>query len=119
MRDDLRHAHAVPLPAESGIASRFAGSDLADCFAITLPPTGTRDILTLSRFVLGHPVPWVSALLYLRDGVMRLFGVKTRQQIRSAPRSALHAENEDRIDFFRIHAVSKSEVIVGEDDRHL
>ena len=115
MRDDLRHAHAVPLPAESGIASRFAGSDLADCFAITLPPTGTRDILTLSRFVLGHPVPWVSALLRLRDGVMRLFGVKTSGQLRSAPRS----DNEERIDFFRIHAVSTIEVIVGEDDRHL
>jgi Protein of unknown function (DUF2867) len=115
MRDDFRHARAAPLPAESSIASRFAGSDLADCFAIALPPTGTRDILTLSRFVLDHSVPWVSALLYLRDGVMRLFGVKTSGQLRSAPRSG----SDERIDFFRIHAVSTSELILGEDDRHL
>lgn len=115
MRDDIRHARAAPLPAQSGISSRFAGSDLADCFAITLPATGTRDVLTLSHFVLGHPVPWISVLLRLRDGVMRPFGVKTSGQLRSAPRS----DNEERIDFFRIHAVSDREVIVGEDDRHL
>jgi Protein of unknown function (DUF2867) len=115
MHDDLRQARAVPLPLESGIASLFAGSDLADSFAITLPPAGTRDILTLSRCLFGHPAPWISILLFLRDGGMRLFGVKTSRQLRSTLRQA----NQDRIDFFRVHAVTENEVIIGEDDKHL
>jgi hypothetical protein len=115
MDDGLRRARAAALPAESGIASWFAGSDLADSFAITLPSSGTRDVLVLSRFVLADPAPWFTALLRLRDGIVRLFGVKTTRQLRSASR----AGNEDRIDFFRILSVSDSEVIVGEDDRHL
>jgi hypothetical protein len=115
MRNDLRGAHAVALPRESRIAALFAGSDLADAFAIALPPTGTRDVLALARWVLGHPVPWVSFLLRLRDRIVRPFGVKTTAELRAAPRSA----GEDRIDIFRIHAVTANEVIVGEDDRHL
>jgi len=111
----LRRSRTAALPAESGIASWFAGADLADCFAIELPPSGTRDVLALSRFVLGDPAPWFTVLLGLRDGIMRLFGVKTTRQLRSAVR----AGSVDHIDFFRLHAVSENEVIVGEDDRHL
>ena len=115
MHDDLRRARAAALPAESGIASWFTGADLADSFAITLPSSATRDVLALSRFLLGDPAPWFTVLLGLRDGIVRLFGIKTRQQIREAPR----VENEDRIDFFRIRSVSGTEVIVGDDDKHL
>jgi hypothetical protein len=72
-------------------------------------------VLALSRCALGHPVPWVSALLVLRDAIVRPFGVKTTGDLRTTPRAA----SEDRIDIFRIHSVSENEVIVGEDDRHL
>ena len=115
MRSDLHSACAVALPEESRIASLYAGSDLADSFAIALPSTATRDVLALSRSALGHPAPWVSALLAIRDAIVRPFGVKTTGQLRATavPRT------EDRIDIFRIHSVSEGEVIVGEDDRHL
>lgn len=112
MRNDLRPACAVALPAESRIVSLVAGSDLADSFAITLPATSTRDVLALSRCALGHPAPWVSALLAIRDSIVRPFGVKTTGELRTASPA-------DRIDIFRIHSVSENEVIVGEDDCHL
>lgn len=115
MRNELRPACAVAVPAESRIAPLFAGSDLADSFAVTLPSTATRDVLALSRWALGHPAPWVSVLLSIRDLIVRPFGVKTAGELRAAPR----ADNEDRIDIFRIRSVSENEVIVGEDDRHL
>ena len=114
MRSDLHSACAVALPEESRIASLYAGSDLADSFAIALPTTATRNVLALSRSALGHPAPWVSALLAIRDAIVRPFGVKTVGQLRAAGQ-----RTEDRIDIFRIHSVSEGEVIVGEDDRHL
>jgi hypothetical protein len=115
MRDDLRQARAVVVPAESGVAALYPGSNLADAFAIALPAGSTRDVLKLSRWALGYSPSWVVFLLNLRDAIVRPFGVKTARELRAAGTRA----GNDHIDIFRIHAVSENEVIVGEDDRHL
>lgn len=108
-------AGAVPLPPGSRIAGLFAGADLADAYAIGLPPGSSRDIETLTRFLLAEPAPWVRALLGVRDAVVAGFGLKTSQELRKTSIGA----DDDRVDFFRVYAVARDEMTLGEDDKHL
>jgi len=115
MPDEVRHERVVPLPSGSRIAGLFAGADLADAYAIQLPPDSSRDVETLARFMLGEQAPWVRFLMGLRDTLVAGFGIKTSRQLREAPTS----EASDRINIFRIYAACEDEMILGEDDKHL
>lgn len=102
------------LPLESRIADRFRGATLADAYTVTLP-TDAGEIDVIAERALGRPGPVFRAALALRDAVMGSFGVKTSDRIRAelAERSA------DHIDFFPVLSRSQTEIILGEDDRHL
>lgn len=101
------------LPAESGIAGLFPGADLADAFAVALPPgIAERRIEEIARTLLGDPAPW---FLALRDKVMARFGVKTSAEVRRiATRDGVA-----HIDFFPVLSRTEHELILGEDDWHL
>lgn len=104
------------LPAESGIAGLFRGADLADAFAVPLPPGAAgRRIEDLARAVLGNPPVWLRSLLAVRDGVMVRFGVKTTAMLRARAIGTGAA----RVNFFPILSKTTDEIILGEDDRHL
>jgi hypothetical protein len=90
--------------------STFAGADLVDAYAIGLPADVTHDLRALCSAVLREPAPWVRRLMELRDSIVSIFGIKTTRQLRSTP---------GYIDFFRVHSVSATELVVGEDDKHL
>ena len=111
----MRGERQVPLPAESRIAVLFPGAQLADAYAVALPPSATRDITALARAVLGSPAPWARSLMCVRDAVMTSFGVKTSAQIAAEAQ----ADGTERISFFPLQSRSERELVVGEDDRHL
>ncbi|MGO8917756.1 MAG: DUF2867 domain-containing protein [Stellaceae bacterium] len=115
MPDDVRRERAVPLPTTSRITHLFAGAELADAYAIRLPPESSRDIETLARVVFGEQAPWVHLLMRLRDVIVTGFGIKTSRQLREAPIK----EGSDRLSIFRVYAVGSDEMILGEDDKHL
>jgi hypothetical protein len=100
---------------DSQLRPLYPTSDFADAFAITLPPSATRDIVKLAQALLDSPAPFLQHLMKLRDAGVRIFGVKTSRQIREE----LDREDCDRINFFRVRSVSKRELILGEDDKHL
>lgn len=107
---------AVALPRECGIAAWSDDADLADAFAIELDPVdAAKGVDHLARCVMDDPPLWLRTLLGMRDAFVAVFGIKTSAQLRL--RAA--AEGAAHIDFFRVHSRSESEVIVGEDDRHL
>ncbi|KAF1030311.1 MAG: hypothetical protein GAK40_00060 [Burkholderia plantarii] len=111
----MQAVKAVPAPTESRIAPRYAGADLLDAFAVTLPPAASYDIDALAEATLNDPPGWFRSLLSLRDAIMGRFGVISS----SAMRSRLAAEQADRLDFFRVLSRDASELVVGENDRHL
>lgn len=108
-------AGAVALPTGSRIADRFAGADLADAYAIRLPPDSSRDIETLTRFVLGEEAPWLRLLMAVRDSVVAGFGLKTSRQLRQGSVT----DGAARIYIFRVYEITRDEAILGEDDKHL
>ncbi|HQT62403.1 MULTISPECIES: DUF2867 domain-containing protein [unclassified Acidiphilium] len=106
----------VPCPRESAIADWLPDADLADAFAINLTKEDAAlGIEPLARSALGHPAPWFRALLSVRDLLVRPFGVKSSRQLRELAAS----DGATHIDFFKVISVSRDEVILGEDDRHL
>jgi hypothetical protein len=114
MPSDDKTARAVPLPAASRIAELYPGADLADSYAVTLPPDTSRNAETLTRFVLATQPPWMNMLMSVRDAIVGRFGLKTAAQLRGAPE-----ERGKRIYIFKIYATNENEMILGEDDTHL
>ena len=100
-------------PMQSRLADWYRGADLLDSFAVQLPTGSNGNIRLIGHAVLGHPPPWLKALLAIRDGAVRRFGLKTSAELREA------AVERERIDFFPILSVDDDELILGADDSHL
>lgn len=105
----------VSLPAGSKISAIYASTDYADAYSIELPRGASTDPETLARFIFGLPSPVTRVLLRVRDALVGGFGLKTAQQALS-----LKTENQaERIEIFRIYSTGQTEILLGEDDKHL
>lgn len=111
----LTSATAVLFPAQCGIARTYPSTQLADAFAIQLPDQASRDPEVLARFMFSHQPAWIAALMRVRDSVVARLGLKTGKHLASLATGARAA----RIGIFKIYSRSDTEIIVGEDDRHL
>lgn len=108
-------ARPVALPAQSGIIHAYKSLNLADAFAIPLPPNASTDPDLLARFIFEHQPSWVGKLLSVRDAIVARFGLKTAQDL-----AALGADGKaGRLGIFKVYSTTATEVVVGEDDKHL
>lgn len=115
MSTQQHRATPVSLPPESAISRAYASTNLADAYSIELPPGASTNPELLARFIFSQQALWVSSLMAVRDAVVGRLGLKTAKQLAS-----LGAENQtDRVGIFRIYGTSPTEVILGEDDKHL
>lgn len=102
-----------PPPIQSRLADWYEHADLVDSFAVQFPEGAYTNIRAIGQAILGQPAPWFRALLSIRDGIVRPFGLQTSADLRAA-----NAEG-DRIDFFPILSADENELILGENDKHL
>jgi len=115
MSTEHHHVTPVSLPPESGIAKTYASMNLADAYSIELPTGASTNPELLARFIFSQQVPWVSGLMTVRDALVAGFGLKTAKQLTS-----LGAQSgADRVGIFKIYSTSQTEVVLGEDDKHL
>lgn len=115
MPSDFTLVEPVALPARSAVAAAYESTNLADAFAVRLPPGTSADPDVLWRFVMSQQPSWIRWLTNLRDAIVACFGLKTARQL-----SALSDETKgDRIAFFKVYGRSESEIVLGEDDKHL
>jgi len=115
--DALEYGSATPvaLPAQSSVTHLYERVHLADAFAILLPASGSADPEVLARFLFAQQPAWVGGLMRVRDALVACFGLKTGRQLAALASGAQAA----RVGIFRIYASSASEIVLGEDDRHL
>jgi hypothetical protein len=106
---------AVPIPPDSGIAHFYPATDLADAYAIDLPPGTTTNPEVLARFIFSQQAPWVAALMKLRDTLVAGFGIKTSTQLRST----VDKVGPARVGVFKVYSTNAQEIVLGEDDKHL
>lgn len=113
MRVNTSTVRAVPTPPGCSLNGIYQRIDLADSYAVTLPPGTVHDPEILAHCIFERPAPWMSALLGIRDFVVRAFGLKTVRDLRKETGSV------QRIGFFRVYFRGADEIVLGEDDRHL
>lgn len=106
---------AVSLPPESRIAKAYALTHLADAYSIELPSAASTDPELLARFIFSHQAPWIGSLLAVRDAIVGRFGLKTAKQLTSPGAQSATG----RVSIFKIYGISPTEIVLGEDDKHL
>ena len=109
-------ATPVPLPPGSRATTFYRAPNLADAFAVRLPDGATHDPEQLARFMFATQAPWIVRLLWWRDRIVAVIGIKTSAQLLQTARTPGAAR---RISFFRIYEQDAHEILLGEDDRHL
>lgn len=115
MSTEHHHATSVPLPPESAIAKAYASMNLADAYSIELPTGASTNPELLARFIFAQQAPWISSLIAVRDTLVAGFGLKTAKHLAS-----LNAESgTGRLSIFKTYSTSPTEVVLGEDDKHL
>ncbi|MET0349875.1 MAG: DUF2867 domain-containing protein [Rhizobacter sp.] len=115
MPSEFLRATEVALPAQSAITAVYPSVNLADAFAIPLPSTASDDPAVLARFLVAQQPAWIGALTALRDVLVAGFGLKTAKHL-----STLGGEGAAaRIGIFKVYSANTTEVVLGEDDKHL
>jgi Protein of unknown function (DUF2867) len=115
MPNELTLIKPVALPAQSAVATLYESTNLADAFAVQLPSGTSGDPAVLWRFLISHQPSWIGWLTNLRDAIVACFGLKTAKHLATLAGEA----SADRIGIFRVYGRSETEIVLGEDDRHL
>jgi len=115
MPSELGLVRQVAIPSRSAIATAFKSVNLADAFSIRLPPGASRNPDVLARFIFSVQPSWIGVLTGVRDAIVAGFGLKTATHL--ATLSSDPAAK--RISIFRVFGSSETEVILGENDKHL
>jgi hypothetical protein len=108
-------ATPVALPAQSGIAHVYSSMNLADAFAIRLPLSASSDPDLLARFIFTHQPSWIWKLTRVRDVIVACFGLKTSKHLATLASGAKYS----RLGIFKIYSTNETEIVLGEDDKHL
>jgi hypothetical protein len=115
MPGEFTRVEPVALPAQSSVATLYESTNLADAFAVRLPSGTSDDPAVLWRFVMSQQPSWIGWLTSLRDAIAACLGLKTAKQLVALSDEA----KSDRIAFFKVYRRSESEIVLGEDDKHL
>jgi hypothetical protein len=105
----------VPLPVQTAITHTFKSMHLADAFSIGLPLSATNDPDVLARFLFSNQPSWIRKLTKVRDAIVVPFGLKTTEQLRTVANGG----TAQRVGIFKVYTTSETEIVLGEDDRHL
>lgn len=115
MPTEHHRATPVSLPSESAIAKAYASMDLADAYSIELPVGASTNPEVLARFISAHQAPWISSLMAVRDTLVAGLGLKTAKHLASLEAGS----GAGRVGIFKIYSTGPTEIVLGEDDKHL
>ena len=110
----------LPLPPQSLAASAFEHADYADAFGVRLPRTADLTVETIAWTFLNSVPGWVKALIWIRDRAAKLVRLKTAgdRGISAAARRPSF-EPGTVAGPWHVYGRSETEILLGEDDRHL
>ncbi len=94
------------------VTSSLGNIDFQDAFTTT----NTRDSLEIiTKKIFGTAPRWVSVLMKIRNGIVRLFGIRSEGR----PTISKEFKKGGHVYFFNIYEIEENEVLLGADDRHL
>jgi len=108
----------VPLRQGTLIEHALPHIHYADAYRVLVRAGAPPDLDTLVRAVFATTPAWIVTLLRLRNTLVRPFGLKTAPPAPTAA-SLLALQPGAVIGIFRVIARSDTEIILGDNDRHL
>ena len=115
MPSKLTLVKQVALPSQSAVVTAFKSMNLADAFSIQLPSDASINPDVLARFIFSVQPAWIGALTNVRDAIVAGFGLKTAKHLATLSSDP----TANRIGIFKVFGTSESEVVLGENDKHL
>jgi hypothetical protein len=115
MPSEFTLVEPVALPTQSAVAAAYDSMNLADAFAIQLPLGTSSDPDVLWRFLISQQPSWIRWLTNVRDAIVACFGLKTAKHLATLS----NEDNADRMGIFKVYGKSATEIVLGEDDKHL
>lgn len=109
------------VPVGHRIARELGGAYFADCYELPLAADDDATALELYLRIMQRTPAWIDALMYLRNRVVRLFGLKNLGALSAiaADKPASAYRVGDLLGIFRLRYLGDDEVILGDNDRHL
>jgi hypothetical protein len=129
------NAHGAPppgqvqvteVPAGSFIHASLPGAHFHDAYLVSDPAAHRNALQTWLDLVARTP-RWTQGLMAARNRLVRLVGLKDLGQLHDQhptqqghlSMDASHYQVGDRVGIFVIRSLSETEVVMGQDDRHL
>lgn len=114
------------VPAGTVIHTRLLGADFFDAYTVADPRPGTSALQTWLEVVARTP-RWTEHLLAVRNKLVRLVGLKGVGRLQdmhppasgASPADAGSYRVGDQVGIFVIRHLSDTEVVMGQDDKHL
>lgn len=122
----LPPVQAVPVPPGTVIHRTLPGAQFFDAYQVA-DQHPARSPLQAWLDVAQRTPAWVRGLMFVRNKAVRLVGLKDLGQLQDghppasgrALRDAQSYRVGDRVGIFRIRHLGETEVVMGQDDRHL
>jgi hypothetical protein len=105
------------IPAHSELHAFASAADFADCY-VAANPWPERSAIDLFMQTVGNTPGWVNALMRLRNGIVRLFGLKDLGTLDEVKPGRTYRVG-DRVGIFTLLFQNDAEVILGDLDKHL
>jgi len=106
-------------PQSSILKNSYGDGSYQDCFVEKADPQ--QDLQPTALFLkVMYPMPWwVNSLMSIRNFIVGFFGLKNEMDGISETKKAEDYQVGDFISFFKITHLSKEEIVVTANDRHL
>ena len=117
---------SIAIPPGTAIHAAMPGAQFFDAYEVA-DPHPARTALQTWLDVVARTPRWTQQLMALRNRLVRLVGLKDLGQLHDAhPPASGRAPGDagsyrvgDRVGIFRIRHLSDTEVVMGQDDKHL
>lgn len=106
----------VELPEESISIQFIEKIDYVDAFKVRLSDTN-QNVEELYIAIFNHAPKWVSVLMKVRNKIVSIFGLDTGDGSKQTEIKSLTIGDKHGV--FKIFDIQPSEIIAGEDDKHL
>lgn len=102
------------LPNDSIITNFIKKVDYEDCYSFTIS-NNNNSIRELYISIFSSAPKWVEGLMKFRNSIVRVFGLKTEMK----KNENTNFQVGEKVGVFEIYAIQESEIIAGDDDKHL
>jgi hypothetical protein len=113
-------ARACAFPLDSLLHARLAGAAFHDAYCVDNPHP-ERPALALWMQTLGNTPRWIDTAMRARNAIVRRLGLKDLGVLSKIDRNRPLQDYRpgERVGIFTVLHLSDSEVIMGDDDKHL